>query len=123
MFFALAPVRLAGFPGRIVARIKLRKGAARPLAHLFPGERQHFGVARRSPRKSVDAIESEHVIDAKDVKDFAHAAHPPPPPIQVSRSHHVPAVKRNAPILSPFLGERVVLEVWLRRSDTRTVDR
>src|SRR5439155_7339208 len=37
------------------------------------------------------------------------------PPLEIVRAHPVPAIQRNAPVLSPFLRELVVLEVRFGR--------
>src|SRR5207248_1685131 len=114
---------LAILPGRIIAWIKLRRRAIGPRPHFFLRQRKELLVPSRPPRERVDAIKPEDVIDAKHVEDSLHTAHPPPPPVQVSRSHHVPAIKRNAPVLSPLLRELIVLKVRLRRRAAGPVDR
>src|ERR1051326_517919 len=50
------------------------------------------------------------------------SAHPFAPPLKIVRAHCTPAIERNAPVLSPFLRKRVVLENWLRRSATEPVE-
>src|SRR4029077_5619586 len=43
-------------------------------------------------------------------------------PLKIVRAHCAPSVERNAPVLTPFLGERVVLEERLGRRATKPVE-
>src|SRR5262245_3813457 len=56
------------------------------------------------------------------MKNPPGSAHPFAPPLKIVCAHDTPAIKRNAPVLSPFLGERVVLENGLGRSATEPVE-
>ena len=79
--------------------------AAGARTHFVPGEREKFTVTSGPPRKRVDPVKAENVIDPKEVKNLSNAANTLAPPIEIAGSHHVPAVERDAPILSPFLGK------------------
>src|SRR6266404_954758 len=57
------------------------------------------------------------------MEDPFNAPNSLPPPLKIAASHCVPAIKGNAPILSPLLRELVVLEVSLRRRATRPLKR
>src|ERR1700752_2787320 len=95
-----------------------------------PGSLQHpsrvkgkkLFISSRPPRKCVDAIKSENVVDAKEMKHAPHSAHALPPPIEIVRLHCLPSVKRNAPVLPPFLGKLVVFEISLRRRAAAPVE-
>src|SRR6476620_1159493 len=56
------------------------------------------------------------------MKNTPGSAYPFAPPLEIVRAHRGPAIKRNAPVLSPFLCKRVILENWLRRSATEPVE-
>jgi len=62
------------------------------------------------------------VIDPEQMKDPSGAAHPFAPPLKIVGAHGVPAVERNAPVLSPFLCERVILEMRLGRRATEPIE-
>src|SRR5215831_4246333 len=85
-------------------------------------ERQEFFVPLGPPREGIDAIKSLDVIDPKQMKDSSSTADPFAPPLEIVRAHHTPAIKRNAPVLSPFLSERVVLEEGLGRRAPEPVE-
>src|SRR5262249_11215795 len=53
--------------------------------------------------------------DPKQVKDAPDCAYPLTPPFKIIRVHSAPAIQRNAPVLSPFLGECILLESRLGR--------
>src|SRR5258708_7894141 len=93
------------------------------LEHLMPLEREHLPVLFWAPGKGVDPVETEDVVDSKCVKDVLHSADALSPPLQIVRSHRLPAINRNAPVLSPFLGKLVVLEVGLRRRAAGPLER
>src|SRR5215211_5887504 len=56
------------------------------------------------------------------MKNPPGTAHPFAPPLKIVPAHDAPAIKRNAPVLSPFLCKCVVLENWLGRSATEPVE-
>src|SRR5262249_2446710 len=56
------------------------------------------------------------------MKDPPGSTDPFAPPLKIARAHCAPAIERNAPVLSPFLCKRVVLENWLGRSATKPVE-
>src|SRR4030095_633917 len=100
--------------GRVVsARNKRRCTAAGSFEHLMLVERQEFFVPVGPPRERINAIKSLNVIDPEQMKVPESAAYPFPPPLKIVRAHRAPAVERNAPVLPPFLRERVVLEEGL----------
>src|ERR1700730_8853604 len=101
----------------------MRRTSSGPLQHLVPIEWKEFFVATRTPRKCVDAIKPEDMIDAKNVEGFANAPDALPPPGEIVCAHRVPLKKRNAPVLSPFLRELVVFEVWLGGRAPRPIER
>src|SRR6202035_901773 len=106
-----APVRFAIVRAQIITGMKMRLAAAGSLEHLVPFERKKFSVLLRTPGKSVDAIEPQNVVDAEKMKTAPNAANTLSPPIEISMTHYLPMKKRNPPVLSPLLGEFVVLEV------------
>src|SRR5205823_14079386 len=106
---------LAVLRGIVVARYEMRSAAPRLLKHLVPIEREKLFVLPRPPRESVNAIKSQHVIDPKQMKNTLDRADAFAPPLKIVRAHPVPVIKRNTPVLSPFLGELIVLEVRLGR--------
>ena len=63
------------------------------------------------------------MIDAKEVKNTPNGTYAHAPPVEIVRAHPVPAIKRNTPVLSPFLRELVVLEVQFRRRATGPIKR
>src|SRR5581483_11092182 len=85
------------------------------LARLLLVERQKLPIPLRPPREAVNAIKTEHVVDAKEVEHLAHVVNAPPPPRKVIAPHRVPSIKRHAPVLPPFLREEIVLEIRLGR--------
>src|SRR4051812_12621041 len=56
------------------------------------------------------------------MKNRSGSADPFSPPLKIIGAHRAPAVQRNAPVLSPFLCERVILEMRLRRSATEPIE-
>src|SRR6266404_1707168 len=92
----------------------MRSASAGSCEHFIPIKRKQLLVSRRPPRKRINPIKAEHVVDAKEVKRTLHAAHALPPPFEIISAHRLPSIKRNAPVLSPFLGKLVVLEIRLR---------
>src|SRR6202040_3288062 len=70
----------------------------------------------------IDAIESLDVINPEKMKDPSGAAYPFAPPLKIGRAHCAPLVERDAPVLTPFLSERVVLEERLGRRATEPVE-
>src|SRR6267378_4436477 len=93
----------------------MRSASAGSCEHFIPIKRKQLLIARRPPRKRVNPIKAEHVVDAKEVKGALHAAHALPPPFKIISAHRLPSIKRNTPVLSPLLGKLVVLEIRLRR--------
>src|SRR6476620_365712 len=85
----------------------------RPGAHFIPAEVEKIPIARGSPRKSVDAVKPQNVIDAENVKNLPHSINTLPPPIEITAPHQVPAIDGDAPVLSPLLRKRIVLKIWL----------
>src|SRR5260370_25231860 len=63
------------------------------------------------------------MIDAKQMKNAPDGTHTLAPPFEIVRAHTVPAIKRNPPVLPPFLGKLVVLEVVFGRRATGPVER
>src|SRR6267143_2421293 len=122
-FFALAAIRVAVFPGGISARIELRDRSASSLAHFIPGEWKEFGISVGPPGKRIEPVEAEHMIAPKDVENLSNPANPLPPPGQIPLPHHVPPIERDPPVLSTFLRELVVLEIWLGRRASRPFQR
>src|SRR5262249_2624447 len=57
------------------------------------------------------------------MEDPSGSAHPFAPPLKIVGAHRGPAIEGNAPVLSPFLREHVVLEVRLGRSATEPIER
>src|SRR5207244_7679643 len=121
-FFAFALIRLASFGCFVVTWNEMRRAAAGSFQHLIPIERKKLFVLPRPPRESIDAIKSEHVIDAKKMKNAPDSADALAPPLEIVRAHFVPAIERNTPVLAPFLGERIVFEVRLRRRATEPLE-
>src|SRR5205814_6707704 len=123
IFLALTFIRVAVFQCFVVPWCEMRRATARSLKHLLPIKRQKLFVLPRSPRKCVDAIKSEHVIDAKEVENAPDGTHTLTPPFEIVRPHPIPAIKRDAPILPPFLGKLIVLEIRFGRCAARPVER
>src|SRR5438128_938914 len=105
ILLAFAPIGFAILQGFVIPRCEVRRTPASSFEHLIPIEWKGLFVLSRPPGKRVDAIKSEDVIDAKKVKNSPDGTHPFAPPIEIASPHYVPAIKRNAPVLSPFLGE------------------
>ena len=122
VFFAFALVRFAVFGCVVVAWNEMRRAPASSFEHLVLIERQEFFVPLGPPGKGIDAIKSLDVIDPEQMKDPSGSAHPFSPPLKIVGAHGAPAIERNAPVLSPFLRERVVLEMRLRRSATEPIE-
>src|SRR5436853_1781282 len=51
------------------------------------------------------------------------SAHSLPPPLKVAPPHRLPVIKRDAPILAPFLGELVIFEIRLGRRSPGPIQR
>src|SRR5262245_8825472 len=56
------------------------------------------------------------------MKNPPGSAHPFAPPLKIVPAHDAPVIKRNAPVLSPFLCKCVVLENRLGRSAPEPVE-
>ena len=100
----------------------MRRAAASSFQHLMLIERQEFFVPLGPPGKGIDAIKSLDVIDPEQMKDPSGTAHPFAPPLKIVGAHGAPAIERNAPVLSPFLRECVVLEMRLGRRATEPIE-
>jgi hypothetical protein len=85
-------------------------------------KRQEFFVPFGPPGKGIDAVKSLDMIDPEQMKDSSGSSDPFSPPLKIVGAHGAPAVERNAPVLSPFLCKRVVLEMRLRRSTTEPIE-
>src|SRR5437660_10382927 len=96
IFFALSPVRFAVLRGRIIARRKMGGAAACFFQHLIPVEFKELFVAHRSPRKCIDAVKTEHMIDTEHIEDSPNTADSLPPPSKLVRAHCLPVVKGDA---------------------------
>jgi hypothetical protein len=100
----------------------MRCAAAGSFEHLMLIEGQEFPISLGPPRERIDAIKSLDVIDPEKMKDSSRAAHPFAPPLKIGRAHCAPAIERNAPVLAPFLRERIILEERLGRRATEPVE-
>ena len=100
----------------------MRRASASSFQHLVLIKRQEFLVPLGSPGKGVDAVKSLDVIDPEEMKDPSGSADPFSPPLEIVGAHGAPAIERNAPVLAPFLRERVVFKMRLRRSATEPVE-
>src|ERR1700720_5013711 len=103
--------------------MKMRNAAASSREHLIPVERKEFLVLLRAPRKGVDAVKAENVVDAKKMEAASNTANTLSPPIKIPATHYFPVKKRDAPILSPFLGELVVFKMRFRRRASAPIGR
>ena len=63
------------------------------------------------------------MIDPEEMKDAPDSAHTFAPPLTIVRAHAAPAIERNAPVLSPFLSERVGLKGRLGRRAAGPIER
>src|SRR6266404_8953456 len=111
ILFAFPAIRFAIFQRRIIARCEMGNASIGSREHFIPIESKKFLVACRSPRKSVNPIKPEDMIDAKEMKCAPYTADASPPPFEIISAHCLPAIKRNTPVLPPFLCELVVFEV------------
>jgi len=123
IFLALPLIRVAVFGRFVVTWCEMRRATASSREHFLPIKRQKLFVLPRSPGKCVDAIKSEHVIDAKEVENASDGPYTLAPPFEVVRTHPVPAIERNPPILSPFLRKLVILKIWFGRCASGPVER
>src|SRR5439155_1410040 len=89
IFFSLLLVRRATLRALIIARREMRRSSAGFLQHLRLGQWEKFRVPIWSPRKCVDPIKSEDVVDAENVEDSFYAAHSPSPPGEISRAQKI----------------------------------
>src|SRR5213596_3125837 len=101
---------------------EMRRAASGSFQHLAFIEGKEFLVQSWPPGERIDAIKSLDVIDPEQMKDPSDSAHPFAPPLKIVGAHGAPAIERNAPVLSPFLRERVVLEVRLGRRATEPIE-
>ena len=102
--------------GRVVlVRAEMREVAAGARLGFFEREREKFRIQRGPPREAVDAVKAEDVINAKEVKNFAHFHHALTPPVEIALPQLRPVVKRYPPVLAPFVGERIGFKNPLRR--------
>src|SRR5882762_6168628 len=123
IFFALAAVRFAILRIEIIPRVKMRRLAVRSREHFVPIERQKFFVPPRPPRERVDPVKAKDMVDPEKMKTLTNAADALPPPVKISATHFIPAKNWNAPILSPFLGELIVLEMRFGRGAAAPIER
>ena len=70
---AIVAVGIAIFLRIVIAPSPLGESSAGALLGFFRGQIDHFGIALRPPRKGVNAIEAEDVIDAKGADDATEA--------------------------------------------------
>src|SRR4029078_11299633 len=106
----------------VVAWNEMRRMSARSFEHLMLIKRQEFFVRFGPPWEGIDAVKSLGVIDPEEMKHSSGTADTLSPPLEIVGAHGAPAVERNAPVLSPFLCERVVLEVWLWRRAAEPIE-
>src|SRR5438128_203461 len=111
----LATINLCVLRIFIAARSKMRLSPAGSSAHFIPAQRQELLISRWSPRKCINPIETEHVIDTESVERMFHPADTLPPPLKIILPHCAPIVERDTPVLSPFLSELVVFKVRFGR--------
>src|SRR4029434_9729152 len=78
-------------------------------------EREKLLIAVRRPGERVDAKEAERMINAVEVKHLPNVADAGAPPIEIPSAQFVPAVNRDAPILSPLFGKGIHFENFFRR--------
>src|ERR1700756_3758792 len=100
----------------------MRGASSGSLEHLTSIEREKFLISPWPPWKGVDSIKSLDVIDPKEMKDVPDGSHPFSPPLKIVRTHRAPPIKRNAPVLAPFLRERVILKGRLGRCAARPIE-
>ena len=81
-------------------------------------EVQKFAIPLWPPGKAIDAVKTENVVDAEDVKNFGQLLHPALPPAEALGLHHIPAIEGNAPVLAPTLHKVVVFKIGLGWSTT-----
>ena len=112
----IGAVGLSIFCRFIIAPSPLRQASACAFTGLLGREFEKFGIASRTPRKGVDAVESEDVVDAEQRENFRQLADALLPPREALLLHQVPAIERNAPVLAPALDEAIMLEHGLRGS-------
>ena len=110
------------FPALVIAREKVRTTAAGPGEHFLPVQGKELIVVRRTPRKRIDAIKTENVIDAEKMENLSHAVDALAPPSKILTPHLRPVVNGDAPVLTPFLGELIVFEIRFRRCATGPVE-
>src|SRR2546423_419513 len=91
--------------------------------HVVPIEIEKLFVLLWSPRKSVDPVKTEGMVDSKKMKTVRNRANALPPPIEIALAHFRPAIQRDAPVLSPLLRELVVLEMDFRRRAAEPIER
>src|SRR5437879_2931621 len=103
--------------------MEMRRSTSGSLEHLVPFQRKKFLVPPRTPGEGVDAVEGEHVIDAKKMEAAADAADTLPPPIEIAATQHVPVENWDSPVLAPFLSDLIVLNMGCRRRATAPVMR
>ena len=62
------------------------------------------------------------MIDTKEMKNASDRTDSLAPRLEVVRAHSIPAIQGDAPVLAPFLRERVVLEMRFGRRATRPLE-
>src|SRR6516162_523847 len=98
IMFARAAIGLGLRRTIISARREMRGTPTGFLQHLFPVQGQDFLVQLWPPRKGVDAVKAEHVIDAEEMKNVADPAGATLPPGETVLLHYIPAISRDAPV-------------------------
>src|SRR2546423_8477220 len=101
----------------------MRRAPSGFCKHVVPIEIEKFVLSRGPPRKSVDPVKTERMVDSKKMKTIRNRANALPPPIEIALAHFRPAIKRDAPVLSPLLRELVVLEMRFRRRAAEPIER
>src|SRR6266545_5169366 len=122
IFFAVTLVRFAIFGCFVITRNEVGGMAASLFQHLMLIERKKLFVLSRPPGEGIDTIKPEDMVDSEQMKDVSGSVDALSPPSKTVRAHSVPPIKWNTPVLSPFLRERVVLEMRLGRSAAEPVE-
>ena len=101
-------IAIAAVGGFVFDRVVGSQKPAGQHAVVFFGcivvaEPDEFVIAFGSPRKGIDAVKSEDVVESEDAENFGEAANAIFPPCKTIRLHVIPTIERDAPVLSPFL--------------------
>src|SRR5437667_11604000 len=122
ILFAFASVVFGVFCCLIISRPVMRLSPDGFFQHLCLGQREKFRIPVWSPRKCVDPIKSEDVVDTENVEDSFYATDPLSPPGKILRAHRRPVIDRNSPVLSPLDRELVILEIRFRLCAPRPIE-